>query len=179
MYRVVEQNVTLESVVARLKRAEFSGALAQTLVHKGQGDFALLLSMLVQDVTQQLQFSEQPEEGIKGNIPIEQFNYYPEIPLSTETKHYAQQQAFADAVHREDIKTASLLGCMFPSPLSLHNDPKRVDDNVMANCDIYTQSRMQVAKAGEAGDTAKNEDIEVDPTLLYDTIAAAQDVQAA
>ncbi|XOV78303.1 MAG: VC2046/SO_2500 family protein [Aestuariibacter sp.] len=170
----MDQNLTLESVVAKLKRAEFSGTLAKTLVQKGQGEFALLLAMLEQDVTQHLQFADEPDAELVGHVPIEKFNFYPEIPLSTEQKHYTQQQAFADAIHREDVTTACLLGCMFPSPLSLHNDAKRVEDSVLANCDIYTQSRLQSKPSSEDTDS-----IEVDPKMLFDTIEAAKAFEAA
>lgn len=180
----MEQDSLLQDVVSRLRRAEFDGALAKTLEKKGQGEFALLLAMLQQDVTAQLQFTDSPEEGIVGHLPIEKFNFYPQVPLSTEEKHYTQQTAFAQAVHREEVTTAFLLGCMFPSPLSLHNDAKRIDDNTLANCDVFTQARVRAKQAAQLSESAEQNDIhadnlEVDNTLLHDVIIAAQEYQAA
>lgn len=169
-------NSTIESVIAKLQRAEFSGSVAKSLTQGGRGEFALLLAMLQQDVSRQLVLADEPDKPLVGHIPIEQFNFYPKVPLKTEPNHYLQQAAFAQAIHRQDVTTASLLGCMFPSPLSLHNDAKRIDDTVKTNCDIYAQYRIQKCEDGE---TDRSDSVEVDPTMLYDTIAAAQAVQAA
>ena len=50
---------------------------------------------------------------------------------------------------------------MHPQPLSLYNDPKRLEDEVVANCDMHAQHRLQ---------DLNTVDIAVDETGLYDIL---------
>jgi hypothetical protein len=50
---------------------------------------------------------------------------------------------------------------MHPEPLSQHNKPDVIDDEVIANCSVNTQARMQ---------QAKQKVMHVDETGLYDIL---------
>lgn len=145
-----------------IRQTEFKAGLGKALRHGGQSDFALLLSMMQQDLTQRLKLEEEGnQQQPVGLIPIEKFNFYPKVPLKTEAEHFIKQQQFADAVKRNDLPSAKLLAYMHPTPLSMHNDVKRIPDDVTANCDVFTQMKIK---------SLQGENIKVDETLLYDTI---------
>lgn len=151
-----------------IRKAEFNSEVSSTLRKSGQVDFALLLAMMQQDVTQRLALQEsEQEQAPVGLLPIEQFNFYPEVPLSAKPEHYKIQSEFANSVNRNDLKTAHLLACMHPTPLSLHNDAKKIPDEVIANCEVHTQMRMM---------QAKTESIDVDETMLYEQIKQTQEM---
>ncbi|MBE1298916.1 MAG: hypothetical protein GJ680_03260 [Alteromonadaceae bacterium] len=151
-----------------IRKAEFNSDVSSTLRKGGQVDFALLLAMMQQDVTQRLALKEAEEEQAPvGLIPIEQFNFYPEVPLSAKPEHYKIQSEFANAVNKNDLKTAHLLACMHPTPLSLNNDAKKIPDEVIANCEVHTQLRMM---------KAISETVDVDETMLYEQIKQTQEM---
>ncbi|BDX06759.1 VC2046/SO_2500 family protein [Planctobacterium marinum] len=145
-----------------IRQTEFKAGLGKALRYGTQSEFALLLSMMQQDLTQRLKLEGEDEQQSVGLIPIEKFNFYPAVPLKTENTHYVRQQQFAEAIHRNDLPSAKLLAYMHPTPLSLHNDVKRIPDDVTANCDVFTQMKIK---------NLQGEDIKVDETLLYDVIA--------
>jgi len=73
----------------------------------------------------------------------------------------------AKAVEQNDIARMKLLAYMRPTPLSLYNDAKRVDDDVVANCDLFTQSKLK---------QVQQPDITVDPTMMYDAVKKVRDL---
>lgn len=150
-----------------IRQVEFKAGLGRALRHSGQSDFALMLAMMQQDVTQRLKLEEGGDENKPiGLMPIESFNFYPEVPLKTEVHHFAQQEKFAIAVSQNDLASAKLLAYMHPTPLSMHNDVKRVEDDVVANCDLFTQMKIK---------QIQTEDIAVDETLLYESITEVRE----
>lgn len=139
---------------------EFSGQLNRAS-HQG-ANFALLLASLQQDVL------ARPHVG-KGSEPSNQQvddiqSNYPEIHLQT----YAQDWPLADTtthiLHSDGIRGAQLWLAMHPQPLSLHNDPFHIDDDIYANCDSHTQTRYSQTEA-EAGN-----EIVVDETGIFDLL---------
>ncbi|MCC2604230.1 VC2046/SO_2500 family protein [Planctobacterium marinum] len=149
------------TVNPEIRQTEFKTGLGRALRHGSQSDFALLLSMMQQDITQRLKVEGETEDKPVGLIPIEKFNFYPEVPLKTEKQHYLWQQEFAGAIQRNDLPSAKLLAYMHPTPLSLYNDVKRIPDDVTSNCDMFTQLKIK---------GLQSENIQVDETLLYDTV---------
>lgn len=150
------------STVRDIRQVEFKAGLGKALRHSGQSEFALMLAMMQQDVTQRLKLAKGDDDNKPlGLLAIENFNFYPEVPLKTESQHYTRQEQFAKAVHQNDLASAKLLAYMHPTPLSMHNDVKRVEDHVAANCDLFTQMKIK---------EMQTEDIAVDETLLYESI---------
>lgn len=155
------------TAVNDIRQVEFKAGLGKALRHSGQSDFALMLAMMQQDVTQRLKLADDGDDNKPiGLLPIESFNFYPEVPLKTEAQHFIQQERFAVAVQQNDLASAKLLAYMHPTPLSLHNDVKRVDDDVAANCDLFTQMKIK---------QMQDEDIPVDETLLYESITEVRE----
>ncbi|MFT4995254.1 MAG: hypothetical protein ACI965_002303 [Paraglaciecola sp.] len=143
----------------RVSDREFSGQINQAT---GQGaKFALLLAMLEQDLLHRpkLLASETAK-----NIHADTFtkaSYYPSTPLKPDGQHWANANSPGENIAKNSIRSAHLWLLMHPQPLSLHNDANRLDDDIVANCDIHTQQRLQALS---------KPDIAVDETRLYDIL---------
>ena len=150
------------SGVQDIRQVEFKAGLGKALRQSGQSEFALILAMMQQDVTQRLKLADNGGDNDPlGLSAIEGFNFYPKVPLKTEAHHFSRQQQFSQAVHQNDFASAKLLAYMHPTPLSMHNDVRRVGDNVTANCDLFTQMKIK---------EIHSEDVPIDETLLYESI---------
>jgi hypothetical protein len=145
----------------RVVDREFSGEINRASAQGAK--FALLLAMLDQDVLHRpkLLAGDADDKESATSKELSALSHYPFTPLKAETQHWQQAKIASDTVHQADIKRAKLWLLMHPQPLSLYNDPKRLDDEVVANCDMHTQQRLQ---------DAANTDINVDETGLYDIL---------
>jgi hypothetical protein len=147
---------------SRVLDREFNGEINQA--SRQGAKFALLLAMLEQDVLHRpklLSSDNGNDANSEMNKALLGLSHYPPIPLKAETQHWQQANIISDTIHQTDIKQANLWLVMHPQPLSLHNELKRLDEEVVANCDVHTQHRLQ--------DLA-NTDINVDETELYDIL---------
>lgn len=127
----------------------------------GQGaKFALLLSMLEQDVLGRPRI--QVEEDTPPATQLEGLSCYREPPLKAEPADI-DNIVVTSKLLRSSGKDALLWQCMHPHPLSQHNDAKRLADEVIVNCDYYTQRRL-------APQPAPDKEVDVDETLLYDVL---------
>lgn len=142
---------------------EWSGALVQSV---GDGaKFALLLSMMAPDVlTRPSIHAQQESEAVTAGLKSD----YPQQPLSASERHW-RQAAVAGKTLQHSVADAQLWHTMHPQPLSVYDDNKRIDDSVIANCDIHTQRRLN---------TPPDSSITVDETQLYDVLNALQPASA-
>ncbi len=157
-----------DSAIRALVESEFKGALSKTLAKQGKADFALLLAMLQQDITNKLRLTDtQPDAEVDTRQQELAMlgRTYPEIPLSVEKQHWYQQTHVTQAIAMGDLANARLMQQMHPPPLSLQNDPAFISEEIVANCDVFCQERMLENKSHEK---------EVDPTLLYDVVQQVQ-----
>ncbi|MCY7294141.1 VC2046/SO_2500 family protein [Alteromonas sp. a30] len=160
-----------DNQVQALIESEFKGALSRTLSQQGKQDFALLLAMLQQDITNKLRLTDTQPVAVKDTRERELAfieNAYPETPLSAEDIHWKQQAKVTQAMANADFANVRLLQQMYPPPLALQNDPAFIAEEVVANCDVFCQQRMIENKSHEK---------EVDPTLIYDVIGKAKGEQ--
>jgi hypothetical protein len=138
---------------------EFSGLLNRA---SSQGTkFALLLSMLQQNYLERPAIAAQKQQSATDNIVG--LHHYPKVPLSAQNWDWRQADMTSSIVHSDDIQNAQLWLAMHPQPLSLHNNATRIDDDVLANCDIYTQQR-------QSNVVELDQKIEVDETGIYDLL---------
>ena len=154
--------------IQTLIESEFKGALSRTLSKQGKQDFALLLAMLQQDITNKLKLIAPEPSKLKDTRERELAlieNAYPVVPLSAESIHWKQQEKVTQAMANHDFANVRLLQQMYPPPLALQNDPAFISEDVVANCDVFCQQRMLENKSHEK---------EVDPTLIYDVITQAK-----
>ncbi len=139
---------------------EFSGALNRAVSHEQNKNFGLLLAMLQQDVLDRKLLVKEPEPG-QYSDEISRLNHYPSSDLHTEEYHWQQQNRLSQIINSDDLANAKLWSCLFPPPLSLHNDRFRIGDEVRSNASYETQQRL---------DKLTYEPIEPDPTKLYDIL---------
>ncbi len=145
---------------------EFNGQVNRA-THQG-AKFALLMAMLEQDCLQrpQLETSEQNTQAKSAELEV---NYYRPYPLSANDTYWHTCQHTSQLIHAGKLESAHLWLAMFPEPLSLKNQADDIDDEVIANCSINTQSRMQQAKQTK---------VKVDETGLYDILQGLQSARA-
>jgi hypothetical protein len=146
---------------SRLDDREFSGEINRASAQGAK--FSLLLAMLEQDVLQRPRMlaNQDNEQQSAHSKTISALSHYPSIPLKAEAQHWQQATFVSATIHQADIKRANLWLAMHPQPLSLYNDPKRLEDEVVANCDMHAQHRLQ---------DLNTVDIAVDETGLYDIL---------
>lgn len=151
----------------RINDIELSGGLSQAS-QRGEGaTFALLLAMLQQNLLerphlardQQLPSSSQP---LVAAGPV--------TPLKADAEHWQNESIHAGYMQQQLTVSARLWHCMHPTPLSVHNDARRLDDEVVANCDYHTRQRL----AGKV-----KSELDVDETGLLDLIEGLQPLRAA
>lgn len=148
------------TVNAATQDIEFSGLLNRA---SNQGaKFALLLAMLQQDVLARPNIGQarEPESQEMGDVPT----YYPETHLQAHAQDWLLADTASDILHHDGIRSAQLWLVMHPQPLSLHNDPYYIDDEIYANCDTYTQARYSKTTPQE------NSEITVDETGIFDLL---------
>ena len=122
--------------------------------------FALIMAMLEQDYSHRPQV-EQPNEPSQSVPFSENNNYYPKQPLSANDSYWQLSEYTQNYFHSGHIQTAQLWLAMHPEPLSQHNDANILNAEVVANCGLNTQTRLQ--------QTPENR-LKTDETQLYDIL---------
>ena len=155
------------SAIGQISDVEYSGKLN---VSVGQGaKFALLLAMLEQDPLRRPKLlQEQPGEKVDSmDQLIESINHYPVTPLAARKQDWNKATQTKELIHN-NMADANLWLCMHQQPLSLHDDVKRIDEQVIANCSLYTQNRLKDVKETE---------LKVDETGLYEVLQTLNSIE--
>ena len=122
--------------------------------------FALIIAMLEQDCTHRpyLEKSKEPSQTpeVASNL-----NHYRSNPLSVNDTYWQTCQHTSQLIHSGQLNSAQLWLAMHPEPLSQYNKPDVINEDVIANCSVNTQARMQQAKQSV---------LKVDETGLYDIL---------
>ena len=144
--------------------AELSGRLSSAA---GQGaQFALLLAMLEQNVLHRPNYAKSEDTLVAADKDFpERLNNYPPVSLSATSTHFACADVANRLFRDGESRNAQLWLAMHPDPLSMYNDPSRIDDEVVQNCDLPTQTYLQIPRPS---------DIPVDATLMLDVIEQAR-----
>lgn len=137
---------------------EWSGALVSSA---GQGaKFALLLSMMQTDpLSRPTLVGNAPDAALPEETL---FSAYPEVPLNVMPEHILRANTGAKLFHSH-TSDALLWNVMHPQPLSQFNDPARIPDEVVANCNMHTQNSLLNPENAKV-------DVEVDETGLYEIL---------
>jgi hypothetical protein len=130
--------------------------------------FALILAMLEQDCTHRPHI-EKPKDINQIPEVESDLNYYRSNPLSANDEYWQTCQQTSQLIHGGQILSAHLWLAMHPEPLSLHNQANSINEEVIANCNINTQTRLQLAK---------QKALKVDETGLYDILQELDPVSA-
>ena len=115
-------------------------------VHQSRGrDFALLLSMMSQNVLDNAQFSLPSDSA--GGEDVDEAALRRQLGLGDKTPFDAQQNSATQAillgvdVHTEGMAEVKLKGYLQPEPLSRQDDPMYIEPQVIGNCDQTVMQR--------------------------------------
>ncbi|WP_339721216.1 VC2046/SO_2500 family protein [uncultured Paraglaciecola sp.] len=135
----------------------------------GEGaKFALLLAMLEQDCTHRPHIQKNQEINANTERKTD-LNYYRSSPLSANDSYWQTCQHTSDLIHKGQIQSAHLWLAMHPEPLSQHNKADDIDAEVIANCSLAAQTRLE---------QTKQKALQVDETGLYDILQQLDPVSA-
>ena len=135
---------------------EWSGKLNRAL-DQGRA-FALLLSMLESDVMERPKIVQ--DEVTPNSAADNLVSHYRNPPLVANESdwHHAKINSALFSTNPSD---GLLFQSLHPQPLSLCNDAKKLDQEVVLNCDYYTQIGLK---------TQLPKTIATDATHLYDVL---------
>lgn len=136
---------------------EFNGAIGRAASEGAL--FSLVLAMLEQDVVNRQSLFQSDTDKLEEKQQC--INDYPQFPLNAAPEDWPSMAITADLINNTYVASARLWQNMHPAPLSQYNDVKRIDEQVIANCDFNTQKRSQ---------NPSSELIQVDETKLYDIL---------
>ena len=130
--------------------------------------FALIMAMLEQDCIHRPHL--EPSKDINQKTDLEtNLNFYRSSPLSANDEYWQTCQHTSQLIHQGQLQSAQLWLDMHPEPLSLYNKADVIDEDVIANCSMNTQTRLQ---------QAKEKVLKVDETGLYDILQDLDSIPA-
>jgi hypothetical protein len=122
--------------------------------------FALMMAMLEPNCMHRPHLEVLKEVNQISEVETD-LNHYRSNPLSANDTYWQTSQHTSHLIHNGQLYSAQLWLAMHPEPLSQHNKPDVIDEEVIANCGINTQARLQQAKQSV---------VKVDETGLYDIL---------
>ncbi|ALS98563.1 VC2046/SO_2500 family protein [Lacimicrobium alkaliphilum] len=146
---------------------EYNGSLNKAASQGHGAAFALLLAMLQENQLDRPQLAERPADNEQKQAL---FDKAPDIPLKPEPQHWEFEARHADYIHQQQLVSARLWHCLHPAPLSVFNDSKRLDDEIIENTSWYCREKLKGRNL---------QPLQVDETGLLDVIEKARDYQAA
>lgn len=146
---------------------ELNGSLNRAASQGHGATFALMLAMLQENQLDRPRLAERSAETEQKQIL---FDKAPDIPLKPESQHWEFEARHADYIQRQKLISARLWHCLHPAPLSLYDDSKRLDDEVIENTSWSCRQKLKGTKL---------QALQVDETGLLDVIEKARDYQAA
>lgn len=122
--------------------------------------FVLLLAMLEENNLHRPVLHDSPSVELDKS-ESSSLHYYRSPPLLAESDNWQTLQQTSILVNSGHIQTAHLWLAMHPEPLSQYNNALHLDEDVLANCSLPTQTRLQQDKANN---------LNVDETVLFDIL---------
>ncbi|AGH42979.1 VC2046/SO_2500 family protein [Paraglaciecola psychrophila] len=122
--------------------------------------FALMVAMLEQNCMHRPHLDATKEIDQIAEVTSD-LNYYRSNPLSANDAYWQTCQHTSQLIYSGQLHSAQLWLAMHPEPLSQYNKPDAINEDVIANCSVNTQTRMQ---------QAKEKVINIDETGLYDIL---------
>lgn len=128
--------------------------------------FALILAMLEQD-TMHRPHLDKTKETKQARDVESALNYYRTSALSASDTYWQTCQYTSQLIQSGQLQSVQLWLDMHPEPLSQYNKPDTIDEAVIANCSINTQTRLQ---------QAKQKIVKIDETGLYDILQTLEPI---
>jgi hypothetical protein len=130
--------------------------------------FSLLLAMLEQNCLHRPQLEKSAAINL-SSAPHSNINHYRSHPLSANEKSWQTCQYTSRLIHQGHVHSAQLWLAMHPEPLSHHNQPQEIDEEIIANCSLAAQNRYQ---------QNSRKPIQLDEVGLYDILQQLEPVPA-
>lgn len=146
---------------------EFNGSLNKAASQGSGATFALMLAMLQENQLDRPRLAEPPGETEEKQILPDKA---PDIPLMAEPQHWEFETRHANYINQQQLVSARLWHCLHPAPLSVFNDNKRLDDEIIENTSWYCREKLKGKSL---------QPLQVDATGILDVIEKARDYQAA
>jgi len=140
---------------------EFSGQLSRSLV-EGH-DFSYWLSLLSPNLTDRARVIGEPDAPVVQ--PDEVANYYRRAPLDGRSADLALLRKNAEFTALQQETSLRLWQAMHPDPLALDNEPLRVEDEILENCELTARQRFKQTLLT---------DLPQQPTDLIDTVVESK-----
>ncbi|MDG1750511.1 MAG: VC2046/SO_2500 family protein [Thalassotalea sp.] len=123
-------------------------------VHSNRrSDFALMLSMLTDDVLSHSQFklpkAEQPTKLTTEESLRKTFELPKKQRLSLENLTQIDEFSQAHLIESQKLSTLHLTQALSPKPLAFRNDKLHIDSTVLSNTRLYCQQQYQLGKEAE------------------------------
>jgi len=128
--------------------------------------FALILAMLEQDCMHRPHL-EKTKETYQAPDVKSDLNYYRTSPLRANDTYWQTCQHTSQLIHGGQLQSAQLWLDMHPEPLSQFNKADTIDEGVIANCSINTQTRLR---------QSKQKTVKIDETGLYGILQALEPI---
>lgn len=126
--------------------------------------FSLLLAMQESDISERLRFqSEDNNQIFVQGVPA---NYYRNSPLSADEQSLKNCQIEKNLLHQNQLD-ASLWRAFHPQPLTVKNDKKHIDEEVITNCSYNVQRKLRSSVLAQ---NPVENTLPVDETGLYDIL---------
>ncbi|WJG10998.1 VC2046/SO_2500 family protein [Aliiglaciecola sp. LCG003] len=148
----------LKASAVKIHDLEWSGSVNRSLGHGGK--FALLMSMLEGDFLNRPEIIETQDSDPKTDPLANLRGLYRSPALQATVADWQLADTGAKMFQRKPYD-AVLWNALHPQPLSMRDDAKHIEAEVLANCGLSTQQRL-------SGQAAKI--IQVDETKLYDVL---------
>ncbi len=141
---------------------DWNGNFAEAAGHGAQ--FSLYLAMQFGASLGTPSFNPAADNQTAGTHHLQAFSFYRRPNLKADQADFMHSRVVSAFITHGDVSSARLFESMHPAPLSCHNDASHIPDNVIANCALATQRRLQGHAPGN---------FDEDNTLLDDVIDKA------
>lgn len=92
--------------------------------------------------------------------------------LQVQTQDYKTASALNDAANEGALQQYRLLLCANTHPLSMHNNAKHIDEEVLSNCPFATQQKFRDKTLSDT--YVETEQVQQSPSILHDIIEKVQ-----
>ncbi|MBT0587184.1 VC2046/SO_2500 family protein [Alteromonas oceanisediminis] len=117
---------------------ELTGQIGKALNHGH--DFAYYLAAFANDASERPRFLDtaQTQHGVNDEGSV---SFYRHSPLSAQSDDFEKMQVSAQFLHQQQLTSLRLWQSMHPEPLAHYNNPQRIDDEVLDNCEWHVRQR--------------------------------------
>jgi hypothetical protein len=139
--------------------------------------FRLYLAMANQDASHGLKFKEESHNSFSSEI----VSHYRQANLNQTTLDFVIQNEYSKSIQNRDFYNLRLLSSFHPQPLSKHNDPMHIDEEVIENSAYPVKQRLFALNQLhndqiQNGQISGVDEIQEAPTMLFDILESLDEI---